>query len=93
MSTPTTETPTIITIQAERDCQGDKTFPVDIEIREDLITIDTIDPTDPANEGDRVHLPIDAIHQALLEKGLHGASPQLNGLLAILSPKHDELPW
>ena len=78
---------TIITIQAGRDCQGDRTFPVDIEIHGDLIALDTTDPEDSVHEGDRVYLSIDAIHASLLQQGYSQASPQLNGLLAILNPE------
>ncbi|MGD1950732.1 MAG: hypothetical protein ACFB14_13960 [Leptolyngbyaceae cyanobacterium] len=79
--------PTIITINAGRDCQGDAKQPIDIEIHSDLIAIDTtpIDPDSPL-DGDRVYLSIDDIHAALGTEGLHSASPQLNGLLAILNP-------
>ena len=79
--------PTIIRIPAGRDCQGDYKQLIDIEIHEDMIAIDTV-PSDPDSplEGDRVYLDLDDIHQALLQAGLHSASPQLNGLLAILNP-------
>ena len=79
--------PTIITIKAGRDCQGDAKQPIDIEIHEDMIAIDTVprDSNSPL-EGDRVYLDIADIHQALLEAGHADASPQLNELLAILNP-------
>ena len=80
--------PTIITINAGRDCQGDAKQPIDVEIHSDMLSIDTT-PTDPDSPlgGDRVYLDIDDIHQALLKTGHANAIPQLNRLLAILNPE------
>ncbi|NEZ64155.1 hypothetical protein D0962_15380 [Leptolyngbyaceae cyanobacterium CCMR0082] len=80
--------PTIITIPADRDCLGEHSSPVDIEIHSDMIAIDTV-PTDPDSpiDGDLVYLSIDDIHAALRNAGHANASPQLNRLLAILNPE------